>query len=607
MLRLRKARLLRKLSAGLLLALLAGALLGSSAVPDCSPIYVFQFDLENAERQFMPQWTPDGALLVYVSGGKIYSVKPDGTGERLISTASGDYDGEYDYDASPNISPDGSQIVYATYRDSGRFLNSQWSFDIATARIDGSQRRLLTGDNVTDANPVWSPDGRRIAWVSWDSVMVMEADGSQPRSIAPGVAARRFPPRWSPDGQHIAFIGDERERVEGTDRDYSSPLYVASMSGQVLRVAEVSSTPSAAPPVWSPDGRRLAFVKPAGAGRKALYTVAPDGSQTQEVLRFTSAGPPAENLSWSPDGSEIMLHYTSGLAAVDRHGAALQRFDLPAYDMAASWSPDGTQIAVFRQYDATLSVIDSAQREPPVYFRPPELADRGYLGGQDPADCQNDERSIRLQNECRALLRIGAALSAHPPLNWNPNNPMDEWEGIRVARPYAVVSLELEQRDLTGIIPPELGQLTELEELNLSGNWLTGIIPPELGRLDDLELLDLSYNLLTGSLPGEWGGLARLREARLNNNDLNGAIPPGLGDAPVLLRLYMQYNELGGSIPPGLSNLASLKALDLSYNNLTGELPPELGGMPRLQALLLEGNQLAGPTPRGLWKARGWE
>ena len=603
MLRLRKARLLWNLSAGLLLALLAGALLGSSAGPSCGPGLWFDYALEAARRQqFIPQWTPDGALVVYAEGRRIYSAKPDGTDERLISRSTE----EYDIDAMPSISPDGSRIVYAAHRESG-FPFPDWGWRIATSRIDGSKERILAKDGIYNRNPVWSPDGRHIAWMSSSSVMVMEADGSQPRAVAPGVAAMEFPPRWSPDGQHIAFIGDERERVEGTDKEYSSPLYVASMSGQVLRVAEVSSTPSAAPPAWSPDGRRLAFVKPAGAGRKALYTIAPDGSQPQEVLRFTSAGNPVENLSWSPDGSEIMLNYTSGLAAVDRHGPALQRFDLPAYAMAASWSPDGTRVAVFRQYDATLSIIASAQREPPVYFRPPELADRGYLGGQDPADCQNDERSIRLQNECRALLRIGAALSAHPQLNWNPNNPMDEWEGIRVARPYAVVALELEQRDLTGIIPPELGQLTELEELNFSGNWLTGIIPPELGRLDDLELLDLSYNLLTGSLPGEWGGLARLREARLNNNDLNGAIPPGLGDAPVLLRLYMQYNELSGSIPPELSNLADLKILDLSYNNLNGEIPPELGGMVRLQALLLEGNQLAGPTPRGLWKARGWE
>lgn len=539
--------LLRKLSAGLLLALLAGALLGSSAVPDCSPIYVFQFDLENAERQFMPQWTPDGALLVYVSGGKIYSVKPDGTGERLISTASGDYDGEYDYDASPNISPDGSQIVYATYRDSGRFLNSQWSFDIATARIDGSQRRLLTGDNVTDANPVWSPDGRRIAWVSWDSVMVMEADGSQPRAVAPGVAAMEFPPRWSPDGQHIAFIRDERERVEGTDKEYSSPLYVASLDGQVQQVAEVSATPSVAPPAWSPDEQRLAFVKPVGIGRKALYTIAPDGAQPQEVMRLASTRPQVGNLSWSPDGSEIMLNYGGRLAAVNRHGTALQRFELDVYDPAASWSPDGTQIAVFRKDDASLSIIASARREPPVYFRPSKATDRGYLGGYDPADCPSDEFTPRLERDCRALLRIGAALSAIPPLDWNPHKPIYGWEGIRIGGPHAVVEINLQWRDLTGVIPPELGQLAELEVLDLGDNWLTGEIPPELGRLKNLEYLNLSRNFLTGKIPGELGRIDSLQEMFLHNNYLNGEAPPELSDMASLEILTLRYNNLTGA------------------------------------------------------------
>ena len=544
MLRLLKAMLLRRLSAGLLLALLAGVLLGWQPSPNCAPDSYIKgvMDADSRSQQFIPQWTPDGELLVYAQGGKIYAARPDGTDERLISRSNGDYD----LDSAPSISPDGSQIVYAAHRQSG-FILREWRWDIATARIDGSKERILTKDTANNNNPVWSPDGRHIAWMSrYSRVMVMQADGSQPRSIAPGVAARWFPPRWSPDGQHIAFIGDEREKIDGTDEDYpyySSPLYVASLDGQALRVAEVLATPSATPPAWSPDGQRLAFVQPAGAGRKALYTIAPDGGRPQEVLRFHSFRTPVENLAWSPDGSEILLHYSDGLAAVNRDGTTLQRFSLDATDAAASWSPDGTRVAVFDKDGGGLSV--SARSEPPVYFRPPELADRGYLGGYDPADCPSDELRPQLERDCRALLRIGAALSAHPPLDWNPNKPLYEWEGIRVGGPSAVVALELGQRDLTGIILPEVGQLTELEVLDLGHNWLAGEIPPELGHLKNLRQLNLSYNSLTGNMPGELGRLKRLQSLYLNNN------------------------YLSGDIPTELIKLTSLRSRSWSNNNLT--------------------------------------
>lgn len=540
---LRKAMLLRKLAAGLLLALLAGALLGWQPSPNCAPDAYIKgvMDANARGQQFIPQWTPDGELLVYAEGGKIYSAKPDGTDKRLISRSNGDYD----LDSAPNISPDGSRIVYAAHRQSG-FILREWRWDIATARIDGRKERILTKDTLYNRNPVWSPDGRHIAWMSWSSrVMVMESDGSQPRRLAPEVVAEWFPPRWSPDGQRIAFIGDEREKIDGTDEDYpdySSPLYVASLDGQVLRVAEVLATPSATPPAWSPDGQRLAFVRLADPGRKALYTIAPDGSQPQEVMRLHSRLTPVENLAWSPDGSEILLHYRDGLAAVAQDGATLQKFSLDATDAAASWSPDGTRVAVFDKDGGGLSV--SARRGPPVHFRPPELADRGYLGGQDPADCRNNPLNAPLEDECRALLRIGAALAAQPPLDWNPNRPMSEWEGIRVGAPSAVVALELGQRDLTGIILPELGQLAELEVLDLGGNWLAGEIPPELGRLTNLRGLDLAYNSLTGNIPGELGRLSRLQSLYLNNNYLNGVIPPELSKLTSLRSRSWSNNHL---------------------------------------------------------------
>lgn len=78
---------------------------------------------------------------------------------------------------------------------------------------------------------------------------------------------------------------------------------------------------------------------------------------------------------------------------------------------------------------------------------------------------------------------------------------------------------------LTGSIPPELGNLANLEWLDLGDNKLTGSIPPELGNLVNLRWLALDDNQLTGSIPPELGNLANLEELNLSNNQLTGLVP----------------------------------------------------------------------------------
>jgi len=158
-------------------------------------------------------------------------------------------------------------------------------------------------------------------------------------------------------------------------------------------------------------------------------------------------------------------------------------------------------------------------------------------------------------------------------------------------------ALWLEDNSLTGAIPPELGNLTQLQWLDLFDNSLTGEIPPELGNLTQLQRLGLGYNSLTGEIPPELGNLTQLERLSLRNNSLTGEIPPELGNLTQLERLDLENNSLTGEIPPELGSLTQLKGLELHFNSLTGEIPPELGDLTQLRWLYLGYNSLTGEIP----------
>ena len=85
--------------------------------------------------------------------------------------------------------------------------------------------------------------------------------------------------------------------------------------------------------------------------------------------------------------------------------------------------------------------------------------------------------------------------------NWLSQLPLGQWKGVVTDNRSSVTRIVLEENHLSGEIPPELGDLTELEFLHLAGNRLNGEIPSELGGIDSLRRVDLSDNQLTGEIP----------------------------------------------------------------------------------------------------------
>ena len=154
---------------------------------------------------------------------------------------------------------------------------------------------------------------------------------------------------------------------------------------------------------------------------------------------------------------------------------------------------------------------------------------------------------------------------------------------------------------LTGEIPSEIGQLTNLVNLQLQYNELTGSIPTEIGNLTSLVKIDLRYNNLSGSIPTEIGSLTSLNELRIQKNQLSGTIPSAIGNLTELTHLYLYGNQFTGSIPTEIGNLINLVKLHLNNNQFTGLIPETICNIdmsfynPHL--FDISGNQLLPPYP----------
>lgn len=140
--------------------------------------------------------------------------------------------------------------------------------------------------------------------------------------------------------------------------------------------------------------------------------------------------------------------------------------------------------------------------------------------------------------------------------NWLTNAPLEEWHGITVGLFGQVVILNLNNNNLGGSIPMDVGQLWTLEELNLGSNRISGEIPATIGKLEFLGKLNLSDNQLSGEIPAELGRLKELEVLALDRNELTGELPAELGNLANLRELFLQENEsLNGPLPDSFTNL----------------------------------------------------
>jgi Tol biopolymer transport system component len=235
----------------------------------------------------VPAWSPDGRQIAFSRdigfNPKLYVMNADGSGQRRVTKDPIDVWGA-------SWSPDGQRLTFAS---GVQGIGNVWVYVV---NVDGSSQQQLTRDWGQD--PVWSPDGQRIAFMNyrderpsgglrWQKVMyVMNADGSERQTLT-WLSNRDGSYSWSPDGRRIAFV---------SDRDGNDEVYVINVDGSGLR--NLTRSPARdGHPVWSPDGRTIAFVSSRG-GNRDIYVLNADGSRLRNLTR--NLDQKAFGIAWMP-------------------------------------------------------------------------------------------------------------------------------------------------------------------------------------------------------------------------------------------------------------------------------------------------------------------
>ncbi len=163
--------------------------------------------------------------------------------------------------------------------------------------------------------------------------------------------------------------------------------------------------------------------------------------------------------------------------------------------------------------------------------------------------------SICRETDSLALTNIYQSLK--PTHTWNLSYPVSHWPGVRIINENGCVDkLDLSEHGLWGVIPPEIGDLSEITFLRMVENSIKGPLPDEIGNLNTLKVLSLSDNNMTGPVPKSLRNLINMEGLYLSDNQFT-EVPSDIGNFSNLVNLYLSQNELNGCYPAEFAKLCN--------------------------------------------------
>ena len=204
---------------------------------------------------------------------------------------------------------------------------------------DGGNPRRLTVNPTNDGYPAWSPDGKKIAFVSnrnkgYIQIWVIDADGLNPVRLTDGVWDSN--PDWSPDGKTIAYDAD----LVPEDHNLApGGIAVMDADGNNKRLL----TEEGAHPSWSPDGKRIAFISGRNGKVNQLYVMDADGRNPEPL---TNDAGHKRLPCWSPDGKRIAYLGNHQIHVMDNDGENQRQLTRKFVAVSQpTWSPQSDAIA----------------------------------------------------------------------------------------------------------------------------------------------------------------------------------------------------------------------------------------------------------------------
>ncbi len=226
------------------------------------------------------------------------------------------------------------RIAYITTSNQG---NKQQSHQLQVADADGFNPQTIASSVEPLMSPAWSPDGKKVAYVSFER----KTAAIYVQTLATGERARvaEFPgingaPAWSPDGTRLALT---------LSKDGSPDIYVLNLSTRAVTKLTKSFSIDTEPS-WSPDGSHIAFTSDRG-GKPQIYLVP---SQGGEEKRLTFSGNYNARASFSPDGKNLVMVHGNGndyrIAVMDMASRSINVLTGGPSDESPSFAPNGTMI-----------------------------------------------------------------------------------------------------------------------------------------------------------------------------------------------------------------------------------------------------------------------